>query len=119
LESHQRRKLEQLLQDAYANVPYYRRVFDERDLRPKDIQCIDDLSKLPFLTKEIVRDNLRELTNARYLRGRLAYVTNGGSTGIPMGFYFDRRLSGPTEWAFISTLWKRVGFRFGDRGESF
>ena len=38
LEEYQMRQLERLLKHAYENVPYYRRVFDERGLKPKDIQ---------------------------------------------------------------------------------
>src|SRR4030043_2007188 len=46
LEEYQIQQLSTLLNHAYSNVPYYRRVFDERALKPKDIQNIDDLAKL-------------------------------------------------------------------------
>ena len=57
LEEYQIRQLEKLLKHAYENVPYYRKVFDERGLKPKDIQDFDDLKKLPYLTKDDVRIN--------------------------------------------------------------
>jgi len=42
LEEYQMQQLEKLLCHAYKNVPYYRRVFDEQGLQPKDIQDFDD-----------------------------------------------------------------------------
>jgi len=61
LEEYQMQQLELLLRHAYENVPYYRRVFNERGLKPKDIQNFDDFKKLPYLTKEIVKKNYEEL----------------------------------------------------------
>jgi phenylacetate-CoA ligase len=58
LEEYQMQQLSKLLNHAYENVPYYQKVFDERGLRPKDIQNFDDLRKLPYLTKEIIQENL-------------------------------------------------------------
>ena len=38
LEEYQIQQLSKLLNHSYENVPYYRKVFDERGLKPKDIQ---------------------------------------------------------------------------------
>ena len=57
LEEYQMHQLSRLLHHAYENVPYYRKAFDERGLKPKSIQDFDDLRKLPYLTKEIIRKN--------------------------------------------------------------
>ncbi len=115
LEEYQMRELEELLHHVYENVPYYRRVFDERGLKPKDIQDFDDLRKLPYLTKEIVQNNLPDLVARNYPKSKLQYVTTGGSTGIPLGFYHEKGVSGAKEWAFMLTQWNRVGFRMGDK----
>ncbi|MDD2474026.1 MAG: phenylacetate--CoA ligase family protein, partial [Methanoculleus sp.] len=50
LTAYQIQTLSRLLDHAYENVPYYRRVFQERNLVPGDIQTLDDLALLPFLT---------------------------------------------------------------------
>jgi len=115
LEEYQTRQLEKLLKHAYENVPYYRRVFNERGLKPKDIQDFDDLKKLPYLTKEIIRNNLKDLVAQNYSRSKLQYSTTGGSTGIPMGFYNEKGVSVAKEHAFIVTLWNRVGYKIGDK----
>ena len=115
LEEYQMQQLSKLLHHAYENVPYYRKVFDERGLKPKDIQDFSDLQKLPFLTKEIIRDNLNDLKATNYPQGKFEYVTTGGSTGVPLGLYYERGVSHAREWAFMKTQWDRVGYRFSDK----
>lgn len=41
---------------VYDNVPYYRKMMEEKKVTPKDIRSVDDLYKLPFLTKEDLRE---------------------------------------------------------------
>jgi len=84
---------------------------DERGLKPKDIQDFKDLQKLPFLTKEIIRDNLNDLKARNYPADKFEYVT----TGIPLGIYYEKGASRAIEWAFMKTLWDRVGYRFRDK----
>lgn len=115
LEEYQIQQLTKLLHHAYKNVPYYRRVFDKRGLRPKDIQGFDDLKKLPFLTKQIIQDNLEDLIARNYPKSKLRYITTGGSSGIPMGFYKENGFADGRERAFITTQWNRVGYRLGDK----
>ena len=115
LQEYQVQQLEKLLKHAYENVSYYREVFDKRGLKPKDIQDFDDLRKLPYLTKEIIQENLPDLLARNYPKSRIQYVTSGGSTGIPLGFYWERNVTDSKESAFIIMLWNRVGFKIGDR----
>jgi phenylacetate-CoA ligase len=115
LEEYQIQNLSKLLSHAYENVPYYKKVFDERGLKPKDIQNFNDLQKLPFLTKEIIRDNLDDLKAKNYPLAKFEYVTTGGSTGVPLGFYYEKGVSRAIEWAFIKSLWDRVSYRFRDK----
>jgi len=115
LEEYQLQQLEKLLKHAYENVPYYHRVFDERGLKAKDIQDFNDLKKLPYLTKDIIRDNIQDLVAQNYPKSKLQYCTTGGSTGIPLGFYHEKGITDAKEKAFITMLWSRVGFKMGDR----
>lgn len=115
LEEYQLEQLGRLLEHAYENVPYYRRVFDERGLKPKDIQDFKDLQQLPYLTKDIIQENLPDLVARNCPKSKLQYVTTGGSTGTPLGFYLEKGISNAKEWAFIITLWNKVGFKMGDR----
>jgi phenylacetate-CoA ligase len=115
LAAYQARALSRLLDHAYENVPYYRRVFEERGLVPGDIQTPEDLALLPFLTREDLQKNLPDLKARNYPETAFEYVTTGGSTGIPVGFYYEKGASRAREWAFMKTQWDRVGYRFSDR----
>ena len=52
----QNERLVKQVQHVWDNVPYYRRKMEEKGLTPDDIQGVDDLHKLPFLSKADLRD---------------------------------------------------------------
>ncbi len=52
----QNEKLVKQVKHVYENVEYYRNLMDEKGVKPEDIRSIDDLHKLPFLTKADLRD---------------------------------------------------------------
>lgn len=114
LKQYQRTQLEKLLTHAYHNVPYYRKVFDQRGLKPQDICDFDDLRKLPYLTKEIVRENLQDLIAKNISPDEMQYVTTGGSTGAPLGLYIEKRTN-RLRLAFEWREFNWMGYHFGDR----
>ena len=50
-------RLRKMVDRVYHSVEFYRRKMQQMGLEPGDIQSIDDLDKLPFTTKEDLRDN--------------------------------------------------------------
>ena len=52
----QSEKLVKQVRHVYDNVEYYRKLMDEKGVTPDDIKGIEDLHKLPFLTKADLRD---------------------------------------------------------------
>ncbi len=57
LEALQLRRLKETVERVYATVPFYRRKFDEAGVTPSDIKGLKDLERLPFTTKQDLRDN--------------------------------------------------------------
>ncbi len=55
LEALQLERLQQTVRHAYENVPLYTAKFDEAGVHPDDIQSLEDVAKLPFTTKEDLR----------------------------------------------------------------
>ncbi|MFF2588518.1 phenylacetate--CoA ligase family protein [Peribacillus butanolivorans] len=110
LEEYQVRELKKIIRHSFETVPYYNKLFKESGIKPSDIKDFRDLKKIPYLTKEIIQNNLDELISSKYKREKLQYITTGGSTGIPMGFYIDRKFDTAREWAFITHMWSRVGY---------
>jgi len=107
LKAYQDERLRNTIYHAYETVPYYRRVMDERRIKPKDIRSVDDLPKLPILTKKVVRQVGEELfSTAVPFRQRVRSHT-GGTTGTALQLCADRGTL-PRQWA----VWWRHRHRF-------
>ena len=52
----QSERLRAQIKHVYANVPHYRKLMDEKGVTPDDIQSVDDLKKLPFISKADLRE---------------------------------------------------------------
>ena len=50
-------RLIEMVNNAYHNIPFYKKKFDEMGLKPSDIHSIEDIGKLPFTVKTDLRDN--------------------------------------------------------------
>lgn len=57
LEAIQLRRLQTTVERVYANVPFYREKFREAGVTPADVKSLADLVRLPFTTKQDLRDN--------------------------------------------------------------
>ena len=66
---------------VYENVEYYRNLMDEKGVKPEDIQSIDDLHKLPFLTKADLRDAYPYGLLAKPLSECVRIHSTSGTTG--------------------------------------
>lgn len=88
-------KLRRLLQHASAHVPYYRNLFHKEGIDSHAIRSIDDLSHLPLLTKDMIRENPTAFLSEHVAgKANLTKITTGGSTGTPMCYYFDAHMVG-------------------------
>ena len=56
IREHQSKRLVEQVRHVWEHVPYYRKLMEDKGIEPGDIQSIDDISKLPFLSKEDLRD---------------------------------------------------------------
>lgn len=52
----QTERLKKLVSYVYDRIPFYRNAFDEAGVKPEDVQSLDDLTKLPFTTKQDMRN---------------------------------------------------------------
>jgi len=90
LKEYQNEKLRNVIKIAYENIPFYRKIFKERNLSPQDIRGIEDLQKLPFIDKGIVQKNLKIFKNKSF-KGIIAKGYTSGTTGSPGVFLRDLR----------------------------
>lgn len=79
----QNRQLRKLVKHCYKNVPYYKELFDNLNLKPKDIQTKEDLKKLPFLDKSKVKENFVKFISKNAIKSLCYLGTTGGTSGVP------------------------------------
>lgn len=84
LKRYQSRRLQKMIKCAYKSVPYYRNLFDRIGIAPSQIKSVEDLKKVPFLTKEMIRENYEELVSddSRAKRPYFRSLYTSGSTGL-------------------------------------
>lgn len=111
----QNQRLSQLIKHAYENVPYYRRIFEERDIKPADIACIEDLTKLPVLTKQLIRANFDDMVTRDFPQRELITSYTGGSTGEPLMFYRTKHERFNRSFAAIQRAFGWAGYEIGDK----
>lgn len=83
LEQLQLERLQATINRAYKNVTCYRNKFNDLGIVPEDIRSLDDLSKLPFTTKEDLRLNYPYGMFAVPLREVVRIHSSSGTTGKP------------------------------------
>jgi len=79
----QSERLVSTVQRVYHNVSYYRNLMQKRGLVPEDIRGVEDLSKLPFTTKQDLRDNYPYGLFAVPLSEIVRIHASSGTTGKP------------------------------------
>lgn len=111
----QEMKLQRLIRHVYHHVPYYHELFERHDLLPEDIKTLEDLAKLPMLSKSDVRKNLYfDLFADNHRKKDMLKISTSGSTGEPFVTYADRRQL-EMRWATTLRAAEWTGWRFGDK----
>ncbi len=83
LEAIQLRRLKSTVERVYATVPFYKKKFDEAGVKPEDIKSLDDLRRLPFTTKQDLRDNYPFGLFAVPMENVVRIHASSGTTGKP------------------------------------
>ena len=77
-------RLKSTAQKVYDKVPFYKAKFDALGVKPSDINGIGDISKLPFTTKDDMRDVYPYGLLACGMRDIVEIHTSSGTTGKPV-----------------------------------
>lgn len=83
--------LRELVERVYYNVPFYREKMQKAGLQPDDIKGIDDLHKLPFTTKQDLRDNYPFGLFAVPMTEIIRLHASSGTTGKPTVVGYTRK----------------------------
>ncbi len=88
-------KLQAQLAYAYENSPFYRKKWDKAGVKPEDIRTLDNFDRIPFVTKEEIRQDQIEFapfgSNICVPREEVARVHGtSGTTGKPTAFSISK-----------------------------
>jgi phenylacetate-CoA ligase len=109
--------LSRLLRHAHENVPYYRKKLERAGLHPSDVRRVEDLGKLPLLSRDEARATHDERRSRAAPFARVSKMTSG-SSGSPLAFAYD----------WDSEFWRQAiklrgyawaGYRPGDKSLHF
>ncbi len=80
----QLKRLKKTVKNVYENVPFYKKKFNELKITPDDIKTLNDIEKLPFTTKNDLRDNAPFGFLTTPLENCYELHASSGTTGIPV-----------------------------------
>ncbi|MFO8077096.1 MAG: phenylacetate--CoA ligase [Thermoplasmatota archaeon] len=80
----QLKRLKKTVKDTYENVSFYKKKFKESGITPEDIKTLDDITKLPFTTKDDLRENMPFGMMNVSLDHCIELHASSGTTGIPV-----------------------------------
>lgn len=110
----QNNKLREFIRHAYEHTVYYRKLFNSLGIMPSDIQCAEDLKKLPILTKDTIKAHFKEIIPDDIDTIPHRKDKTGGTTGEPMAFLTDENV-----WGYVTASkifsWRKSGYRYGDK----
>jgi phenylacetate-CoA ligase len=110
---YQNERLKLLIEHAYRTVPYYAEIMRDKKLTPGDIKTRQDLTKLPLLTRDHIKDRLPQLISREIKRRELVAGHTSGTTGSPLEFYWDKNMclvNNVADWR--QKIW--AGLNYGD-----
>jgi phenylacetate-CoA ligase len=111
---YQEEMLKKMIRFCYRNVPYYHRLFKNLDLEPEKIRSINDLEKIPILTKEVIRAHYEEFMPVDLEGQRYVLGSTGGSTGQPLQYRMTKS-DETLGLAMMYANWGYAGYNLGDK----
>jgi phenylacetate-CoA ligase len=115
IQEYQLKELRRTLIHAVNYCPFYQRTFGQARFYPDRVRTFADLEECPFTEKRDLLEHLPEMASTAVPAKQRLYISTGGSTGIPVGFYLQKGISRPKEQAFWETIWRRGGYFDGAR----
>ena len=79
----QLKRLKETVERIYSNVPYYKKKLDEAGVTPDSIKSLDDLKRIPFTTKDDLRENYPFGLFASPMKDIVRIHASSGTTGKP------------------------------------
>lgn len=113
ISDYQIERLRDILIKAERTTPYYRKLFWEYNFDPKRFNQLDELQKLPILSKATVKSEIDQFYSYEAMKDSLELHTSG-TTGEPMKVFTSKN-QWVMEQGVVWRHWQWAGYRLGDR----
>jgi phenylacetate-CoA ligase len=80
----QLKRLKETVKKVYDSVPFYQKKFKALNISPDDIKTLEDVQKLPFTTKDDLRDNMPFGMLSTSVDNCVELHASSGTTGVPV-----------------------------------
>jgi phenylacetate-CoA ligase len=84
-------RLQKTVSYVYENNPHYRKKFDELEIKPESIRTLKDIRRIPFTTKQDIRDNYPFKLFTAPQEEIVEYHATSGTTGKPVVVGYTRQ----------------------------
>ena len=84
MKSFQLEKLKETVKWVYDRIPFYKKAFDDKGVKPSDLQSLEDMAKFPFTIKTDLRDNYPFGLCAVPMADVVRIHASSGTTGKPI-----------------------------------
>lgn len=95
-------KLNGILSYSSKSFDFYRKLYQEHGVLGRELKYLDDFSKYPIVTKEMIRSHVDEFEGAMK-------INTGGTSGEPFSFFIDKDAFA-REWAHMHYIWSLKGY---------
>lgn len=113
--NYQEERLRNLIKHSVNSVPYYRELFKKNNLVINDIQKLEDLNKIPLLTKDTIKkEGQKKFLSTAIPKNTKLKSSSSGSTGEPL-FYYTTKEAYSLKIAANLRGWYWMGFKLGDK----
>lgn len=93
-----------LYKHAFNNSVYLKRKYEKSGLNINSIKDINDIEKIPFLTREEIIEHKDDILTVKKTKN-IGKSTTGGTTGFPMSYYRDNNLPYESFYSFYLKEW--------------
>ena len=109
----QNKRLQQIVEFAYRNVPFYRDAYRQCGLDRHPIRCRKDLERLPMIRKQDIQQRPEDFLAAGTDRSKCLQMHTSGSTGRPLTIYYGER---DDDYSKVNNLrsFLEAGYKHGD-----
>lgn len=116
VDSYNTKKIIELINHAYNNVPYYKETWDKLGVDIKQIHTLTDFkNNIPLLDKEDIQKNPEMFLAKNYSDEKIMEMNTGGSTGAPMKLFYTKGETRPAGKADIQFIHEKFGLKPNDR----